>query len=169
MKKPTLPLDASLRRSPHNNQHLTKALFVEYGGGPFSLRKKDHGTDYYSLYRLYLDKNDPTEYEFALSVLGDWEHWEILCRAPFMQEYLDKWRAELEVRSISNLYERLKNDALDESSKSSASSAKYLIDKFEKKEKKPVGRPPQNRPREEMPSIHTSFKEDFERINKKVN
>lgn len=171
-----LPLSTEIRRAPHNNQYYTKSLFVEESGldsgAPLSYRAKDHSPRALSLYKLFMEHSDPTEYQFALSVFGDWEHWQTLSNSHFLKPWLNKWRAELEVRTQSILYEQLKEDALS-GSKSAASTAKYLLDKFEKTEetKKGRGRPSKRNQDSEKPVFLSSdLKEDLERISgRKVN
>jgi hypothetical protein len=84
---------------------LTNAMFFESrtpGFKPtFTLKEFDHeykGVHYISMRRLYLEMGDPTEYEFAIEVLGSWDHWLRLCNAPSVRENIDRWREELETK-----------------------------------------------------------------------
>ena len=47
---------------------------------------------------LYLRVADPTEYEFAMKVLGSWQHWEVLTSLAWFQPHLKEWREELMAR-----------------------------------------------------------------------
>jgi len=83
---------------------LTQSLFLEIGYSDFAiytLKDGDHehnGKYYYSLKRLYLETEDPTEYEFANKYLCNWRHWQRLCENKVLRKYIDEWREELEVR-----------------------------------------------------------------------
>lgn len=65
------------------------------------------GTEYKSLYKLYMACEDPTEYLFAMKHLAGWEHWERLSSAEWFQPYVTRWRKELELllraRALKNL------------------------------------------------------------------
>lgn len=80
---------------------------AELGSGlaPVYTLKEDHSHGYPSLYKLYMEMADPTEYLFAQEAFGSWEHWlEILggdIDGPFpawIREYIMKWRKELEIK-----------------------------------------------------------------------
>ena len=61
---------------------LTRALFYETAVRDekkyvlFTLKEENH-EGYQSFPNIYfaMTENDPTEYEFAMTVLGSWEHW----------------------------------------------------------------------------------------------
>ena len=55
-----------------------------------------------SMRRLYMDIGDPTEYQFAMDVLGSWEHWCKMCESKWFSEHVEKWRAELETKLRSD-------------------------------------------------------------------
>lgn len=170
-----LPLskEPALVRSPHNNAFLTKSLFVEHNDEAIlSFRQRDHTELALSLYKLYMhDFADPTEYVFAEEVLGEWEHWETLADSHFMREYIDKWREELKVQELSKLYARLQQDALNPDSRTSTSTAKFLVDKLEKTAGVKVGRPKGSKKKQETtrtkPVVLSSFEEDYERIKRR--
>lgn len=82
----------------------TQSLFLELGYGDeaiYTFKDKDHelnGKKYLSLKRLYLETEDPTEYEFAITYLVNWKHWQRLCENKLIRRYIDEWRDELEVK-----------------------------------------------------------------------
>jgi len=126
-----------------NGVYLTRRLFREWYGreAPYCLSRKDKpGTP--SLYRLYMECNDATEYEFAIKHLAGWEHWQILCNCNWFQSHLKKWRHELEVKLRS---EAMKAIVLEGKSggKNAFSANKFLVTRgyLTEEEKKGRGRP----------------------------
>jgi len=85
---------------------LTQSLFLEETSDishcVYTLTDTDKERDgivYPSLRRLYLEMGDPTEYEFAIKYLWGWDHWQrILSNTKIYNEYIVKWRDELEVK-----------------------------------------------------------------------
>ncbi len=51
-----------------------------------------------SMYRIYMDASDPTEYLAAVHLFGSFECWENLCESPFFKPHVAKWRKELHRR-----------------------------------------------------------------------
>lgn len=83
-------------------QRKLRSLFYEEVGADktgvvYTLKSQDH-EGYPSLYRLYMEADDPTEYTFAVHHLDSWEHWEMLSSAAWFKPYITKWRRELEVK-----------------------------------------------------------------------
>ena len=76
----------------------------------FTLKDHDH-KGYLSLYRLYMEMEDPTEYEFANTYLGGWVHWELLCRASWFIPYVTRWRLELDLKMKSQAIKKIKEVA----------------------------------------------------------
>lgn len=56
------------------------------------------GKVYPSLKRLYLEMEDPVEYEFATTYLLGWKHWQRLCENAIIRRHIDEWRNELELK-----------------------------------------------------------------------
>lgn len=48
--------------------------------------------------QTYVSVADPTEYNAALALCGDWEHWLRLRQSPSLVEHFDKWKLEVEVK-----------------------------------------------------------------------
>jgi hypothetical protein len=46
--------------------------------------------------RLYLEAQDPNEYEFAKQTLGSWDHWLKIQENATILSKINKWRAELQ-------------------------------------------------------------------------
>lgn len=109
----------------------TQSLFLELGYGAeaiFTLKDQDHtheGKEYLSLKRLYLEFEDPTEYEFATNVLLGWKHWQRMCENKLIRKHIDDWRDELEVK----LRSRAIIDAIKEARKGHFQAAKWVADR----------------------------------------
>lgn len=109
----------------------TQSLFLELGYGAealFTLKDQDHihdGKTYLSMKRLYLEFEDPTEYEFANEVLLNWKHWQRMCENKLIRKHIDEWRDELEVK----LRSRAIKDAIKEAQKGHFQAAKWVADR----------------------------------------
>lgn len=130
-------------RSKHN-EYLTKALFYEMnitdrGDAIYTLKREDVG-EYKSLYKLYMQEADPTEYRFANKYLEGVEHWERMCESGWFQPYVEQWRRELELKIKSESLARLLEKAKDKSGKDHYTVNKFLLEKGWK-EKSTKGRP----------------------------
>lgn len=157
---------------------LTKGLFFETTGEDkdgvlYTLKDKDHtfrGVTYKSLYRLYMECSDPTEYEFANTYLDGWSHWQMIATSSWFKEFVDRWRWELELKLKAAALRRITEEAQSES-KSRFSANRFLVDGgwIEKKDSKsPVGRPTQERIRQEaerLNQVEREILEDHERLN----
>lgn len=67
----------------------------------YTLKEIDHihnGKFYPSLKRLYLEMQDPTEYEFANTYLAGWRHWQKITENKVLKNHVEEWRAELEFK-----------------------------------------------------------------------
>jgi len=133
-------------RSPTTGARYLKGLFYETtlvnkSSVVYTLKDQDH-QGYPSLYRLYMEKEDQTEYEFAVAYLEGYEHWEMLCKCTWFKPHLIRWRNELELKLKARYLSKLVVDAEDSTSKTQLISAKYLIEKgWEPKQGSPRGRP----------------------------
>jgi hypothetical protein len=159
-----------------SNSRLLKALFYETTGADkatvvYTLKDSDH-LGYPSLYRLYMETDDPTEYRFATQHLDGWEHWQQLCECTWFVAYADRWRHELEVRMKSKALARIMTEAKT-GGRDSFASNKYLLEKgWEPKEQAKRGRPSKAEIKEEAHKILSTssrLEEDFFRITGKTN
>lgn len=159
------------------NARYTKGLFFEMtlpetrGSAIYTLKDWDHEVDgvvYKSLYRLYMETNDPTEWKFATSHLDGWEHWEILCETSWFRPLVERWRKELELRMKSQALARIMSEAKT-GSKEAFTANKYLLEKgWEPKDTK-RGRPSKEEIRKEAKevlNIQNRIDEDFNRLLK---
>lgn len=163
-----------------SNQRLTKSLFFEESEDKslvvYTLKDSDHTVGevtYPSLYRLYMEADDLTEYQFAVAHLDGWEHWQMLCSSTWFKPYAKRWREELEVRARSRSLLRLRAVAAS-SAKEAYLANKFLIERgwVPKEEKSSVGRPSKDAIKKEAEALFQSSKEaetDLARISKDLN
>lgn len=131
----------------------------------YTLKDRDH-EGYKSLYLLYMDCDDPTEYEFANTYLNNWKHWQDLASSDWFKPYVARWREELSLRTRAIALRRLKSIAADPDNKNSFVSNKYLLDA--KYTKEPVGRPSKDSIRQEAERLfehESALLDDYQRLN----
>jgi hypothetical protein len=127
-------------------KRLIRQLFIENRNigendlALYTMHREDEEYDgfiYPSLYRLYIETRDITEARFVSEYLYDWEQWNDLASSATYKDEIARWRVELKALVLGELVDTLILDALS-NSKSSKSSAKFLVDKLSKNTK---GRP----------------------------
>jgi hypothetical protein len=74
---------------------------------------------------IYLDAADPTEYETAMRLIGDYDHWLLIRNHPKIKPIIDKWAREVEVK--------IRSEAIKEMSKhaakpNGAAAAKWMAE-----------------------------------------
>lgn len=139
-----------------NNTLRTKQLFVEYNRNPeregamYSISRIDktraiktydklgneqiiHKT-YPSLFKLYMQENDPLEHEFALKYFESWFHWCEIANSSWMKPLLKQWREELELRIQSDALKAIQAEAINDTKYSYAANL-YLAKKSWKEPK----------------------------------
>lgn len=164
--------DTNKFRHPVSNGRYLKALFFEETLSDkstvlYTLKEREH-QGYPSLYQLYMEVNDPTEYRFAVQYLDGWDHWQMLCQCKWFQPYVEKWRKELEVRMKSQSLARVMTEAKT-GGKEAFSANKYILDKgWEPKEgQNKRGRPSKEeiaQAAKESLTTASRISEDFDRI-----
>ena len=94
---------------------LTQSLFLEFGYNTdyavFTLREEDYeykGKTYISLKALYLAHEDPTEYDFAITHLLNWNQWKRLTNNKLFMPYHMEWQDELELKLRSQAVQDIK-------------------------------------------------------------
>lgn len=154
-----------------NNIPLTMGLFLEHKYDPnqavYTLSEHDKmydGRTFPSLKRLYLEHEDPTEYDFAITHLHSWKQWQRLCRNKEFQAHVEEWREELEVKirsqAIRDIIDMTANEA-------SFSAAKWLADRGW--EKRGAGRPSKEEQEKRIrqdEKLANEFEADFERLRR---
>jgi hypothetical protein len=166
-------LDTERRFRSSTNALILKGLFLETSYTDLSfvaytLKDVDH-RGYPSLYRLFLETNDPTEYKFATTHLDGLLHWEKLCDCTWFKPYVERWRRELELRMKSIALSRIMAEA-KASSREAFNANKYLLEKgWEPKDgpKHSRGRPTKEQIQKaasDAASASQRLTDDFERI-----
>ncbi len=156
-------------RSSSGNRYL-EGLFYERTGADkstvvYTLKDQDH-LGYPSLYRLYMEANDPLEHAFATAHLDGWEHWTMLCECAWFKPLIERWRLELELRIRSEALVRLIADAKS-GSKSAHTSNRILVQRGWDTKKNTKGRPSKADVKAEAKRIainHQEQAEDLARI-----
>ena len=157
---------------------LTKGLFFETTGEDkygvmYTLKDKDHeskGVIYPSLYRLYIECSDPTEYEFANQHLDGWSHWQMISNSSWFKEHVDRWRWELELKLKAAAIRRIAEEAQG-NGRAKFAANKFLVDggwTSKADSKNPVGRPTQERIKQEaerLNQIEQEILDDHQRLN----
>jgi hypothetical protein len=89
---------------------------------------------------VFLECRDPSEYEPAMALIGDWEHWQEIRNHALIKPHVDKWQEELAVKLKSEAIKQMKTHAKQPGG---TAAAKWLAEKGYAQEatKKPVGRP----------------------------
>ena len=122
-------------RNPMGKRYLRGLFFEEVGEDKstvvYTLKREDH-QGFPSLYRLYMEVADPTEYEFATKHLDGWSHWLELTRQRWFQSYLNEWRDELITRLRSEAISEIISIATDPDDKNSYYANKYLLESLGK-------------------------------------
>lgn len=143
-----------------NNVYYTKMLFIDWGGPTdialYTTQEEDRfvdGKHYPSVYRLFLSCGDPTGYKFANEYLGSWHHYELLMKATWFREIVDKAIAELEVRIKSEALVGVIKESKDKASKSAFQAQKFLLEKGWVPKDSTVGRPTKAKIAEEANKI----------------
>lgn len=95
----------------------TTSLFIEtqYGDEAiFSYKDQDYvykGRTIVSLKKLYLEMEDPTEYEFANKYLLSWRHWQRMVENKVIRMHINEWRDELEYKLRSKAVRKMMKSA----------------------------------------------------------
>lgn len=151
----------------------TRGLFLEEvrddpSSVVYTLKDTDH-KGFPSLYRLYMETADPTEYKFAVSYLEGWDHWQELSSADWFQPYVTRWRQELSVKIRSELISNILSVARDKAHNSSFQANRYLLEASETSKR---GRPSKDEVRAEVKRqalLDKDFKDDAARILSTIN
>lgn len=150
IKQDILTRISSVNMKDQMSRWRTMSLFWEFrkeGHEPiFNLKYEDtekDGITYYSLRTLYMLFDDPTEYEFATTILGGWKHWQLVKKSGALLSRVDfeDWADEMEVKLASQAIRSMIKTAFTEGSKGTT-AAKYVSEgKWKKDVKKAVGAP----------------------------
>lgn len=137
----------------------------------YTLKDRDHA-GYPSLYRLYMEANDPTEYLFATQHLDGWAHWERLSKCKWFSEYVERWRRELELRTKAQALQRIASVAKS-GGKEAFQADKFLVSGgWKDQTTRKRGAPTKAEVQSEAQRIaveQNTLEDDFQRIQGPVN
>lgn len=124
------------------------------------------GKQLYSIYLLYLEEEDVTEYEFACKYFNDYTHWVRLTKCNWFKPFLTEMREALMLKLKARALRGIAHIAGDSSSKSQLQALRYMADKgyIDKATK---GRPSKEAVAEEAKLLadeRQRLEEEFERI-----
>lgn len=142
----------------------------------YTLKNEDH-LGYRSLYRMYMESGDLTEYKFAVQALDGWDHWEALTQCSWFKPYIDAWRRELEIKVRSQALAKISAMASTVTSEKllplSFQANKYLLDGgWKTGDNRKAGRPSKQAIKEEatrIASVDKQLTADFDRIMNRAN
>lgn len=155
----------------HTGQRLLRGLFYETTLSDkttviYTLKDRDH-EGYNSLYRLYMEMDDPTEYLFAIAYLDGWDHWTVLCQCSWFKSYVARWRKELEVRAKAKALLAIKALADNPTSKEHYQASKCMLTGgWKDKSGRGAGRPSKEDVQKEARRIaqdHQNIEDDYTR------
>jgi hypothetical protein len=157
-----------------NGVLLQKELFWETAvtkeNALYTLKDRDHlvrDTLYPSLYRLYMEENDPTEYLFAMKYLDGWAHWLLISQSSFFKEYISRWREELELRFRALGLRNIQTMSMS-GGREAFQASKYLVDGNYLPKKNTKGRPSKQAIADAAQQIaeeDKQLKDDFARLS----
>ncbi len=120
-----------------NNQGtlILSGLFIESGRPEFAIYSVGHqdktlnGKTYPSLYQLYIQMSDVTEYVFATTYFETYQHWAQLCETEFFKDHIKEWRKELELKVKSEALIEIIEQSQSVDPRKRLEAAKYLYEK----------------------------------------
>lgn len=140
----------------------------------FTLHEHDierDGVTYISMKKLYMayDHIPGYEYEFAIDVLGSWDHWNKLANdtVPRIKDTIQVWRDEVDIRLKALGLKALIHASKDNDAKG-VQASKYLVEKGYATKR---GRPSKEEVERELKAdtkLKKEFESDLERIGLKV-
>ena len=91
-----------------SGQRLTTQLFEELARDDVAAKPVFKLSDWR---KVYVEIADPTGYDACEALLGNWEHWLLLCKAPGFAEALKEWNEEVAVKLQSEAMKNLRKQA----------------------------------------------------------
>lgn len=139
-----IPLNTTNKFKDKQGRYLTKGLFKETCDlkhiKPIYTLSDEPKEGFISAREVYMNANDPSEYQVAIDMVGSWEHWKRLCECDWFMECVTRWREELELKLRSNALRSIVNQSLKEG-KEAVSAAKYIVEGGWKGSQNKRGRP----------------------------
>ena len=167
----------TLKVNPFKNSNgvlYTKSLFIEQSyhdtsNTMYTLGTENHPKGYVSLYKKYLEMDDPTEWTFANKYFDSWTHWEMLKKCSWFKPYAESWSKQLELKILSESLARLQREA-KASTRDSFMANKFLVEKkwiTPQDKKTQVGRPTKDAIKRQAQLLYdtqTRIEDDFDRV-----
>jgi len=172
------------------NSRYTRALFIDQTEGTdrdvaiYTLASTDFddpktGKHYPSLYRLYMDLADPTEWDFANLYFEDYDHWTMITESPWFKPVIQRWRKELDLKVRAQALRAIRELA-GQDGKDKLAANRFLVEKgyvasYEAPSRRSrAGRPSKDEIKQEAEKLFSSsreIEEDFNRLsdNLKMN
>lgn len=153
----------------------TRRLFLEqsYSANDrstiqYTLKDFDH-EGYPSLYRLYMELEDPTEYTFATTYLDSYDHWLAICESNWFAPLVSDWRRDLDQKLKAKAMSIVKSVADTDGHKNQFEAVKILLSSgWRGKPSKPTaGRPTKETVRGELQkqvAEEKALADDFKRV-----
>lgn len=164
-------------RNPETKQLLTKALFLETSTPEerhlvrYTTRDSDVG-NIPSIVRLFLECEDPTEYDFANKYFEGWTHWDKVRRSAYFSQTYENMKLQLELKLQARALRNIMFEAED-GGRNAYQANKYLVEKgYRPKETShgKRGRPSKDELKtqlEKAAAVEQQIKDDHERL--KIN
>lgn len=110
---------------------------------------------------VFLECRDPSEYKAAMTIVGNWDHWNEIRNHPTIKPHVDRWHEELAVK--------LKSEAIlamvaQSKQPGGTAAAKWLASKGYTEGVKPVGRPQKEAPKEDVAKTTARVSGDAARL-----
>lgn len=118
---------------------------------------EQHKPTSYSLKKLYIQENDPIEYNFAMKYFGSYSFWQRICETAWFGPFIEEWRLELKAKIESEALQLITRKSKD----GDLVAMKYLAEKFTERTKR--GRPSKNPVRQQITNDDV-LETDFLRI-----
>ena len=159
----------------NSGAYYTKGLFLEVAleedkrYALYTLKNEDY-KGYPSIHRLYVEMDDPTEYNFALKYFDSWKHWKMIRSAPWFHEPYKEMKEELDVSLRARALNKIREAAEKTDGKDVMQANKYLLDRGWKDEDH-RGRPSKEKIKHEADKlfkVKEEIDEDFNRLTGKV-
>ena len=103
---------------------------------------EDHELGFPSIYRLYLEEADPTEYNFATKYFYSYSHWKRITESEWFKPHIQKMREALRLKLSAQALVNIRAIANDRTHAGSMQANKLLLaQEYDKKIDAKVGRP----------------------------
>lgn len=119
-------IDKSKLLSEYGRPRLYDIFVEDNPTGPYTYAPLDTKAGAISLYRLYMESEDLTEWSFANTHLLGWDHWEKISNLKQVRPLVEIWRKDLEQKIKSRAFKLIQQEA-DEGGKNSFEANKILL------------------------------------------